>query len=47
MKPGTTRRFQISDGLVLVAATGLGLGGCRLWLSLIGDIRFARVVGVR
>jgi hypothetical protein len=37
MNPGRIRRFQIRDGLVLVAATGLGLGGCRLWLLLIGD----------
>ena len=33
MRPRTTRPFQISDALVLVAATGLGLAGCRFWLS--------------
>ena len=33
MKPATIRRFRIGDGLVLIAATGLGLGGCRVWLT--------------
>jgi hypothetical protein len=42
MRPGTTRRFQISDALILIASTGLGLGGCRLWLSLVRGISFAR-----
>jgi len=32
MRPRTTRSFQISDALVLVAATGLGLAGCRFLL---------------
>lgn len=27
------RPFRISDALVLVAATGIGLAGCRFWLS--------------
>ncbi len=31
MRPRTTRSFQISDALVLVAATGVGLAGCRFW----------------
>ena len=46
MKAGITRRFQISDGLLLVAATGLGLGGCRLRLSLTGDARSPRTLGI-
>jgi hypothetical protein len=33
MQPRITRPFRISDALVLVAATGLGLAGCRFWLS--------------
>jgi hypothetical protein len=33
MQTRTTRCFRISDALVLVAATGLGLAGCRFWLS--------------
>jgi hypothetical protein len=31
MRPRTTRSFRISDALVLVAATGIGLAGCRFW----------------
>jgi hypothetical protein len=34
MRPRTPRPFRISDGLVLVAATGLGLAGCRFLFSL-------------
>jgi hypothetical protein len=33
MRTPTTRPFRISDALVLVAATGLGLAGCRFWFS--------------
>jgi hypothetical protein len=29
-----TRSFRISDALVLVAATGIGLAGCGVWLSV-------------
>jgi hypothetical protein len=36
MRPRTTRSLRISDILVLVAATGLGVAGCKLWLSLEG-----------
>lgn len=36
VRPQTGRSFRISDALALVAATGLGLAGCRLWLSLSG-----------
>jgi hypothetical protein len=43
MKPGSTRRFQISDGLVLIPAIGLGLGGCRLWQSPVGEIPYTLV----
>jgi hypothetical protein len=32
MRTRTTRSFRISDALVLVAATALGLAGCRFWL---------------
>ena len=31
MRPRTNRSFRISDALVLVAATGIGLAGCRFW----------------
>jgi hypothetical protein len=31
MQPRTTRSFRISDALILVAATGVGLAGCRFW----------------
>jgi hypothetical protein len=34
MRPRTPRPFRISDCLVLVAATGLGLAGCRFLFSL-------------
>src|SRR4051812_8974523 len=33
MRTRTSRSFRISDALVLVAATGLGLAGCRSWIS--------------
>jgi hypothetical protein len=33
MWPRMTRSFLISDALILVAATALGLTGCRFWLS--------------
>ncbi len=33
MRTRTTRPFRISDALVLVAATGLGLAACRFWLG--------------
>jgi hypothetical protein len=33
MRPRMTRFLRISDTLVLVAATGLGLAGCQVWLS--------------
>src|SRR4051794_32392553 len=33
MRPRVTRSLRISDTLVLVAATGLGLAGCQVWLS--------------
>src|SRR5262249_50510658 len=33
MRPRMTRSLRISDTLVLVAATGLGLAGCQFWLS--------------
>lgn len=38
MRTRTTRPFRISDALVLVAATGLGLAGCRFWLSASNDV---------
>jgi hypothetical protein len=37
MQPRMTRPFRISDALVLVAATGIGLAGCGLWLTSSGD----------
>lgn len=33
MRPRMTRSFRISDTLVLVAATGIGLATCRFWFS--------------
>jgi hypothetical protein len=46
MKSGASRRFQISDGLLLVAVTGLGLGGFRLWLSHFAEPRITLEIGI-
>jgi hypothetical protein len=32
MRPRINRSFQVTDAIVLVAATGFGLAGCRFWL---------------
>jgi hypothetical protein len=45
VKSSTSRRFQISDLLILVAVTGLGLGGCRLWLLPFEETRITLEIG--